>query len=246
VRRISIAVPAAALAVVLAAGAAQAPAARQATPTLKLKSVKFSGSWHQSRFSGRLVLRGTAGAAMRVNVGWFRKELLGLRKPKFGPGGPFTASVKVKKGTFRKKIRIPRGLSPGKYVLMGYGQAGATVASIPGRNFKLVAPPEGVAGQAYATSSPFGKPTKRLKGKVRTIYAKYVMAAFPKITPIVTNWTGPTRSGFKQSARFTPYGYLAVLSAKGRPLHPGTWTNVLAAGPVGRRRVIARVTVRVG
>ncbi len=242
-RRVSIALALAALSVALAAGAT---AARHATPTLKLKSATFSGRWHESHFSGRLVLRGTAGAAMRVNVGWFRKELLGLRKPKFGPGGPFTASVKIKKGKFRKKIRIPRGLFPGKYVLMGYGQAGAAVASIPGRIFKLGAPPEGVAGQAYASGSQFGPPTKRIKGKPKKIYAKYVMAAFPKITPIVTNWSGPARSGFQQSARFTPYGYLAIVTAKGRPLHPGVWTNVLAAGPVGRRRVIARVSVRVG
>jgi hypothetical protein len=243
VNRVSIALGLAVLAVAFAAGA---PAARHATPTLKLKSVTFSGSWHQSHFSGRLVLRGTAGSAMKVNVGWFRKELLGLRKPKFGRGGPFTTALRVKKGTFRKKIRAPRGLFPGKYVFMGYGQVGATVASIPGRIFKLGAPPEGVAGQAYASSSQFGRPTKRFPAKQRVIYAKYVMAAFPKITPIVTSWSGPVRSGFKQSARFTPYGYLAILTGKGHPLHRGVWANVLAAGPPGRRRVIARVSVRVG
>jgi hypothetical protein len=243
VRRVSIALALAVLSVALAAGAT---AARHATPTLKLKSAKFSGKWRQSHFSGRLVLRGTAGAAMQVHVGWFRKELLGLRKPKFGPGGPFTAVVKVKKGTFRKKIRIPRGLSPGTFVLMGYGQAGAAVASIPGRIFKLGAPPEGVAGKAYASGSQFGPPAKRFPAKQRVIYAKYVMAAFPKITPIVTNWSGPAGSKFKQSARFTSYGYLAIVTGKGKALHPGVWTNVLAAGPGGRRRVIARVSVRVG
>jgi hypothetical protein len=242
VRRVSIGLALAVLAVALATGAT---AARHAT-TLKLKSATFSGRWHASHFSGRLVLRGTAGAAMQVHVGWFRKELLGLRKPKFGPGGPFTASVKVKKGRFRKKIRIPRGLFPGKFVLMGYGQAGAAVASFPGRIFKLGAPPEGVAGKAYASGSQFGQPVKRFPAKQRVIYAKYVMAAFPKITPIVTNWSGPSGSKFKQSARFTSYGYLAILTAKGKPLHPGVWTNVLAAGPASRRRVIARVSVRVG
>jgi hypothetical protein len=243
VRRVSIALALAALTVAFAAGAT---AARHATPTLKLKSVKFSGHWRQSRFSGRLVLQGTAGAAMQLHVGYFRKELLGLRKPKFGAGGPFTAALKVKAGKFRKKIRLPRGLSTGKYVLMGYGQAGSAVASVPGRIVKLGAPPEGVAGQAYATGSQFGRPTKRFPAKQRVIYAKYVMAAFPKITPIVTSWSGPTRSGFKQSARFTSYGYLAILTGKGHPLHRGVWTNVLSAGPPGRRRVIARVTARVG
>jgi hypothetical protein len=260
VRRVSIALALAALSVALAAGAT---AARHATPTLKLKSAKFAGRWHASRYSGRLVLRGTAGAAMQLHVGWFRKELLGLRKPKYGPGGPFTASVNGKKGTFRKKIRLPRGLFPGKYLFLGYGQAGATIISIPQRYVTLGAPPEGVVGRAYASRTRSGSPTKRVPATARAVYFQYYMASPPR-----GPGTGAVPSAPPGEPRgFCPLGDVSFISGGGfgfvvklaaghtvtrggkrkcvatnARLHRGIWSSRLEWND----RTLARVSVRVG
>jgi hypothetical protein len=191
---------------------------------------------------------------MRVNVGWFRKELFGLRKPKYGPGGPFTASVPVKKGKFRKKIRIPRGLFPGKYAFMGYGQAGSTIISIRQRYVTLGAPPEGVVGKAYASATNSGPPTKRLPATARAIYFKYFFAKFPKTTKLTVVPTVPPGEprGFCSYvlSSFIPSGFAVKLAAsKGKNcvptnarLHRGVWSVLL----VWHKRPIARASVRVG
>jgi len=232
VQRAILSSAAALTALALVASPAAAPVRHAASP-VTLKTVRLATSWRQSHFvSGRLILAGKATQAMTLNVGWFAKSLLNLKKPRYGKSGPLTGHVKVKGGKFRKTIKFRTALFPGAFVVMGYAKGASGVTSFKGRVVKLAGPPEGIVIKAKGRAS----------GRAG-VFASFTFApsARPKARRVTTTWFYPTGRALRGTVPAAQIVNTNV-EARGRPLPVGFWRCQLSSAG----RLIAEVSVRVG
>jgi hypothetical protein len=192
----------------------------------------FQGTWRRSRYSGGLVVTGTAENTLQLTVRLLpfgRSEVLQT----------FTTSVPP--GPFSRTFPLPPvGVFPGNYTVNVSGTAeGGSIVPKNART-RMEAPREGVVSRAWITAGR-GRPVTSVPRGTKRLVANFVYAAKPFIGSRVTvSWfLGGRRLGTASKIRWKPIVVTDVKSAAALP--PGTYTCELRA----RNLVVYRVSARV-
>ena len=193
--------------------------------------------WRESTFFGTLRVQGRVPGLSRIQ--------LALRR---GQRVLVAVGLTVSKGSFVRRIPLPRDLTPGVFTLEITASGSPTELSSQRLALRLAAPPEGVVSQAWASSTVEGPPLERVPSTSPLVWAHFQLAAFPQRgRPLATTWlvNGKRPPGVapKLKARRSPViAWLGPPPPQGRAFPRGVYTCVLTAGKVVVKRLSFRVS----
>jgi hypothetical protein len=148
-----------------------------------------------------------------------------------------TSKFAANPGKWTRTLKLPSGLTPGKYDV---AISGPTVTS-SATAFTIAAPKSGIVKRTYA-SGPRRGPAVTTLSKSSELWAHFSFGTLPKKgQTITTQWILP--SGSKLAANTRPRGTLVEAQVKdlsGKTLPAGRWRCVIRAGGT----VVATLNVR--
>jgi hypothetical protein len=221
-------------------GNAAAPVSRQiavttappppppSTPLTSVNKPKLKAAYIASKLIGNLILTGTSGAKVTLTIA-VRKH--GKKKVSL------TSKFAAKAGKWSRTLRLPTGLTPGKYdvIVSGPGVKGSQTS------FAIPAPKAGIIKRSYASGPRRGPAATRL-GQTSELWAHFTFGTLPrKGQTITTQWVLP--NGTKLAANTRPRASLVEAQVKdlsGKALPTGRWRCVIRAGGT----VVATLNVR--
>jgi hypothetical protein len=192
-----------------------------------IASARIEGSWRESRFAGALVVAGRIDTAARVE----------LRLT--GPARPARFSLTLPAGAFERRLALPRGLLPGRYVLRLRG-AGGTQLAETSRLLRLAAPAEGVALRAFVSVVRNGPAVTAVARGSSELWARFELAALPRRGALSVTWYRPD-GGAAPAVGKPAARVVESFVADEDGLAPGVWRCELRAGSI----VVAAVEARV-
>lgn len=202
-------------------------------PPPALSQAYFVPRWHESTFKGFLVVGGDPPGPARVQ--------LVLRT---GNAVRYTARLALPAGHFVRRLTMPKRLLPGRYLLDATAEASPTDLTPVTKTPRLLAPPEGVVSQAWASDVPGGPALVRIPPSSTKVFAQFRFAALPRRGhALVTTWYGPP-TAVVGPPRHRPRQRLVIafIDGQGSPVPAGVWTCVLRAGAT----IVKRLSFHVG
>jgi len=199
-----------------------------------LTSARAIVRWKESVLRGTLVVRGVVPGLSRIQLALRRGKRIYLARGLVIPQGPFT-----------RRLALPRDLLPGPYALAVTAVGSPTQLSSQTLPVDVVAPPEGVVSEAWASTNLGGPSMERVPATHGIVWAHFRFAALPRAGRVLTTqWyvngkPPPSRPKVKR-----PRGLVIAFAepgVEGDPLPRGRYECVLRAGNV----VVKRVSVRV-
>jgi hypothetical protein len=148
-----------------------------------------------------------------------------------------SSTFAAKAGPWTRTLKLPAGLTPGKYdvTISGKGVASSQTS------FTIAAPKSGIVKRGYASGPKHGPATTTL-GHTSELWAHFTFGTLPKKKQtITTQWTLPNGSKLKANTR--PRASLVEAQVKdlsGKALPTGRWRCVIRAGGV----VVATLNIR--
>jgi PKD repeat protein len=223
-----------------ALGNASAPVTRQiaisspagppppTVPATTIAAPKLKATYKASRLVGTIVLSGTSPINTTLTIA-IRKR--GAKK------NSLSSSFAAKAGKWTRTLKLPTGLTPGKYDVTVSGK-GVTSSRT---SFALAAPKSGIVKRSYATGPKHGPATTTLS-HTSELWAHFTFGTLPKKgQTITTQWVLP--NGTKLAANTRPRTSLVEAQVKdlsGKALPIGRWRCVIRAGG----SVVATLNVR--
>jgi Tol biopolymer transport system component len=202
-------------------------------PPPVVANARFSVRWRESAVLGSLVVSGTVGVPVAVDLVLRQAGVERLARRLALPAGAFDRAVK-----------LPKSLVPGAYELEVTPEPGAQFSSQT-LELALPSPREGVVDDAYTSTNPGGVPVRRFPPRTSTVFAQFRFAARPRPGLVLTvSWYKPNGRLAAPPVR-KPVSTLVVSyvsSRQGQALPRGAWRSVLRAG----RTVVKRLSFRVG
>lgn len=217
--------------------------------SVTLRDARAAVRFRRSRPRGFLQIRGTASGAARLNVLVQRRGAVRSLGRTPSVRAALFRSLSVRAGAFRRRIRLPAGFLPGRY-LVSLAPVTLDQVALPRRTagVRLRAPREGVVDSAFVSARRNGPSVRRFAKRPRILFANFRFA--PGALPARGRATRPTIRWFRNGK---PIGRLerrprkrslsAFVRLRSRaPVPAGRYRAVLRAG----RAVVAVTTVRVG
>lgn len=200
-------------------------------PPQPVTDARFGGHWHESVYSGSLRIAGRVPGLSRIQVALRRGKRIHLAR-----------GLVLTKGSFTRRLAVPRTLLPGRYVL----DVTAAGSPTPLRAQKLAvvfeAPPEGVVRSAWASTTISGPPLAILPPSPDA-YAHFRFDTLPRPgRPLVARWYW--QGDLVGAPRRRPRSVLVIagIFAKNAPELPrGSYECVLRAGGTVVKRVSFRI-----
>jgi hypothetical protein len=223
-----------------ALGNASAPVTRQiaistpagppppTVPATTIAAPKLKATYKASRLVGTIALSGTSPIKTTLTIA-IRKR--GAKK------NSSSSSFAAKAGKWTRTLKLPTGLTPGKYDVTVSGK-GVTSSQT---SFAIAAPKSGIVKRSYATGPKHGPATTTLS-HTSELWAHFMFGTLPKKgQTITTQWILP--NGTKLAANTRPRTSLVEAQVKdlsGKTLPTGRWRCVIRAGG----SVVATLNVR--
>jgi Tol biopolymer transport system component len=200
-------------------------------PPKPVTGTSFEGRWRESEFSGVLKVSGRVPGLAKIQ--------LALRR---GTRTYLAVGLTLAKGEFTRRLRLPRGLLPGRYTLDVTADGSPTQLKPHKVPATLRAPPEGVVSQTWASATVGGPPMTKIPATNSIAFAHFRFAALPRPgRALVALWY---RNGKREGDPAPkPRSALVITWAEveGAPLYRGTYRCVLRAG----KTVVKKLTFRV-
>ena len=159
------------------------PSGPSGGPGLAIASASLRAAYVESELHGTLTVAGTAGAAARVEVR--------LRR---GVGGRAAATLVFRTGVgpFRRTLRLPARLLPGR-LSVSASAPGLAVTVAPAAGAVTIArPPAGIADVAIVSTSRRGPAATSVRGAFRQLWVRFHLAVRPAPgRPLTVTWFAP-------------------------------------------------------
>ncbi len=188
---------------------------------LQIDSAAFSVQWHASIGTGKLMLHGRIAKSAQVEVQLERSSGQKLVSEHLSlPAGGFSVALKLDPGL---------GLLPGGFVVSISGKSGKLTVPAQIKTLSLLAPPGGVAGRAFASSSATGAPSSKLHSP-KQAFVTFDFQTQPRSNQKLTiSWFEP--SGKLLGTVTKPSGRTVTSSIKSNAALPrGAWRVELRSG----------------
>jgi Tol biopolymer transport system component len=202
-------------------------------PPEAVTQAAFRVRWRESRPVGVLEVRGRVPGLARIQVALRRGKKIHL-----------AVGLNLARGSFARRLALPRNLLPGTFVLEVTAAGSPTELSPQRRLLRLAPPREGVVSRAWASTTLGGPPLERVPASNSIAYAHFRFSALPRPgRPLVTTWllNGKRPPGALPRRKSRRALVVAFIEAEDAPLPRGTFTCVLTAG----KTVVKRLTFRV-
>ena len=190
--------------------------------------------WKESVFFGSLRVTGRVPGLSKLQLALRRDKRIYL-----------AVGFTVSKGSFSKRLALPRDLTPGRFILEVTAAGSPTTLTPQKIQLRLEAPSEGVVSEAWASSTVEGPPLLRIPSTSTLVWAHFQLAALPRPGRLLTtNWlvNGVRPPGVVPKSKPRRSPVIAWLGPPpGATFPAGTYTCVLTAG----KTVVKRVTFRV-
>lgn len=207
-------------------------------PPKPVQTAEFAPArWKESVFFGTLRVEGRVPGLSKLQLALRRERRVVV-----------AAGLTVARGSFVKRIALPRDLTPGPFTLEITASGSPTELSSQRIALRLAAPPEGVVSLAWASSTVEGPPLDRVPSTSPLVWAHFQLAAFPRRgNPLATTWlvNGKRPPGVspKLKPRRSPViAWLGPPPPQGRAFPRGVYTCVLTAGKTVVKRLSFRVS----
>jgi hypothetical protein len=222
-------------------------------PTLALHRARFHPLWRASSYTGTLELNGGTSDGGELVAALYRRN---ASRPFFVQRG-----IDVGVGSFRRQLRPPITLLPGRYAVELGGSSDGYPLGATRQTLELAAPPEGVVRRVLTRAtenSPWSAGTSLPRG-THQIWMRFGFAARPRAVcttrqskgsieylcrpPISITWIEPDGrlAGPPKQKGNGPTIVTVVGATVGTSLSPGTWKCILRVGGVAVKE--ASVTI---
>ncbi len=188
---------------------------------LQIDSAAFSVQWHASVGTGKLMLHGRIAKTAQVEVQLDRSGGQKLVSERLSlPAGSFSVALKLDPGL---------NLLPGGFVVSISGKSGSLTVPPQVKTLSLLAPPGGIVGRAFASSSEHGAPVSSLHS-AKQAFVTFAFQAPPKSNQKLTvSWFEP--NGKLLGTASKPSGPTVTSSIKSNAVLPsGAWRAELRSG----------------
>jgi hypothetical protein len=188
---------------------------------LQLNSAAFAVKWNASVGTGKLMLHGKIAKTAQVDVQLDRASGEKLVSERLSlPAGSFSLALKLDPGL---------KLLPGGFVVAISGKSGNLTVPPQVKTLSLPAPPGGVVGRAFASSSEHGAPSSKLHSP-KQAFVTFDFQAQPKAGHNLTiSWFEP--NGKLLGTASKPSGSTITSSIKSNSALPrGAWRVELRSG----------------
>jgi len=198
-------------------------------PPPPVTAVSFQGRWHESEYLGVLEVTGTVPRQVKLRFVVRQKQTVVL------------ARTEVVRGRYRVRLRMPRTVLPGRYVLDARQASGLVAVRPQQEPVTLVPPPEGVVKRAWASTTLGGRPLEILPPSPDA-FAQFRFAVLPRAgRTLVAQWYWRGKPVGQPRRRQRAPLVIANLFVEDALLPRGPYECVLRAGGT----VVGRVSFRV-
>jgi WD40-like Beta Propeller Repeat len=200
-------------------------------PPTPVTDAGFQGRWRESVYSGALEISGRVPGLSRVQLALRRGKRIHVAR-----------GLVLTKGSFTRRIAVPRNLLPGRYVLDVTAAGSPTELRAQKLTVLLEAPPEGVVRSAWA-STTIGGPPLAILPPAPDAYAHFRFGSLPKPGRALVArwyWQGDLVGAPRRRPR-SPLVIAGVFAKNAPELPRGAYQCVLRAGGTVVKRVSFRI-----